>query len=225
MNEKYTWTDGIESALNNIRNKSLTHSNKHSIKYSEFKGYLKYFRVPVIVLAGLNSVFSVGLQPYVDQSIISVLSCSISLTCGVIGSVELFIGIQTMMEKELFSSKDFYILSCDIYKTLSVEREYRMVDGMTYLENMNTKYCNLIEQGNIVHDTHKRNTALQALYSQPDINHFTFKTPTSGGNSIPALHSEESVEKQITSPMPKEIENVIIDIHEQVIPKSRNVVD
>ena len=147
---EFVWTDGIEAALNNIRQKSLATSDEHASKYSVLKGYLKYFRVPVIVLAGLNSVFSVGLQPYLSQNIISVLSCSISLTCGVIGSVELFVGIQTMMEQELFSSKDFYILACDIYKTLSVERQYRMLDGITYLDNINMKYCHLIEQCNLV---------------------------------------------------------------------------
>ena len=98
----------------------------------------------------MNSVFSVGLQPYVSQGIISVLCCSISLICGIISSVELFLGMQNIMEKELVSSKDFYILSSDIFKTLSIERPYRMVNGINYLENIHTKYCNLIEQCNLI---------------------------------------------------------------------------
>lgn len=36
------------------------------------KGYLKYFRIPTKILSGMNSVFSVGLQPYVSQGIISI---------------------------------------------------------------------------------------------------------------------------------------------------------
>ena len=151
MEHELVWTDGIESALNDIRDKSVANSEQHKTNYCSLKGYLKYFRIPTIVLSGLNSVFSVGLQPYVDQSIISVLSCSISLMCGIIGSVELFLGIQDMLEKELVSSKDFYILSCDIFKTLSIERSYRPLNGVTYLESVNTKYCNLIEQSRRVH--------------------------------------------------------------------------
>jgi hypothetical protein len=54
------------------------------------------------------------------------------------------------MEKELISSKEFYILSYDIFKTLSIERQYRMLDGKIYLDNIHTKYCNLIEQGNLL---------------------------------------------------------------------------
>jgi len=98
----------------------------------------------------LNSVFSVGLQPYISQSIISVLCCSISLICGIIASVELFLALQNMMEKELISSKEFYILSYDIFKTLSVERQYRMLNGKTYLDNIHTKYSNLVERSNLI---------------------------------------------------------------------------
>jgi len=148
--EDSLWTDGIELALNDIRIKSLNKSDKHKKKYFFFKSYLKYFRVPTIILSGMNSVFSVGLQPYISQGIISILCCSISLICGIIASIELFLGIQNMMEKEIAASKEFYVLSRDIFKTLSVEREYRMLNGKIYLDNVNTKYCNLIEQSNLL---------------------------------------------------------------------------
>jgi hypothetical protein len=151
MDVEFIWTDGIELALNDIKNKSSMNSEYHKKNYYFFKGYLKYFRVPTIVLSGLNSVFSVGLQPYISQDTISILCCSISLICGIIASLELFVGIQNMMEKELISSKEFYILSSDIFKTLSVERQYRFLNGKIYLDYIHTKYCNLIEQSNLLY--------------------------------------------------------------------------
>jgi len=150
MEDQFIWTDGVETALIDLKNKSLTKSEYHKKNYYFFKGYLKYFRIPTIILSGINSVFNVGLQPYISQSIISVLCCSISLICGIIASVELFLGLQNMMEKELLSSKEFYILSSEICKILSVEREYRMLNGKIYLDNTHTKYCNLIERGNLL---------------------------------------------------------------------------
>ena len=150
MENNIVWSDGIEFALNEIKTKSFNNSNYHKQNYYFFKGYLKYFRIPTIILSGMNSVFSVGLQPYLPQVIISVLCCLISLICGIIASVELFLGIQNMMEKELITSKEFYILSSDIFKTLSVERKYRTLDGNIYLNNIHTKYCNLIEQCNLL---------------------------------------------------------------------------
>ena len=150
MENNIVWSDGIEFALNEIQTKSFNNSNYHKQNYYFLKGYLKYFRIPTIILSGMNSVFSVGLQPYLPQGIISVLCCLISLICGIIASVELFLGIQNMMEKELITSKEFYILSSDIFKTLSVERKYRTLDGNIYLNNIHTKYCNLIEQCNLL---------------------------------------------------------------------------
>jgi len=150
MENNFIWSDGIELALNEIKTKSFNNSDYHKQNYYFYKGYIKYFRTPTIILSGMNSVFSVGLQPYLSQGIISVLCCSISLICGIIASVELFLGIQNIMEKELITSKEFYILSSDIFKTLSVERKYRTVDGKVYLDNIHTKYCNLIEQCNLL---------------------------------------------------------------------------
>jgi len=56
----FVWTDGIEVALNDIKHKSFYNSDYHKQNYYFFKGYLKYFRIPTIVLSGMNSVFSVG---------------------------------------------------------------------------------------------------------------------------------------------------------------------
>ena len=159
------WTDGIELALTDIKNKSILHSEYHKKNYYFFKAYLKYFRVPTIVLSGLNSVFSVGLQPYISQDTISVLCCSISLVCGIIASLELFVGIQNMMESELISSKEFYILYSDILKTLSIERPYRSVNGKIYLDNIHTKYCNLIEQSNLLYKKEQLQTEVRNISS------------------------------------------------------------
>lgn len=153
MENNIIWTDGIDLVLNDIKTKALNNSEYHKKNYYFFKGYLKYFRIPTIILSGVNSVFNVGLQPFVPQGIISVLCCSISLICGIIASVELFLGIQNVMEKELIASKEFYILSSDIFKTLSIERKYRNIDGKVYLDNVHTKYCNLIEQSNLLNTT------------------------------------------------------------------------
>ena len=145
-----TWSPGIEYILEEIRLNSMTISEYHKEKYYHTKGFLKYFRIPTIVFSAMNSVFSVGLQPYCPQQIISLICCLISLVCGVISSVELFLSIQSTMENELIASKDFYLLSVDIFKILSLERATRMVNGKVYLDETYQIYCKLIENSNIV---------------------------------------------------------------------------
>ena len=145
-----TWTEGIEYILEEIRLNSVSMSEYHKERYFYSKGHLKYFRIPLIILAGMNSVFSVGLQPYCPQQTISLICCLISLVCGIISSVELFLSIQQTMENELIASKDFYLLSVEIFKTLALERSTRMTNGKSYLDETYQVYCKLIENSNIV---------------------------------------------------------------------------
>lgn len=148
--QRDTWTPGIESILEEIRQNSMTISEYHKDRYYHQKGHLKYFRIPTIIFSAMNSVFSVGLQPYCAQQLISVLCCLISMVCGIISSIELFLSIQTTMENELIASKEFYLLSVDIFKMLYLERETRMINGKTYLDETYQTYCKLIENTNLV---------------------------------------------------------------------------
>jgi len=148
--QKDSWTPGIESILEEIRLNSLMISEYHKERYYHQKGFLKYFRIPTIIFSAMNSVFSVGLQPYCPQPTISIICCMISMVCGIISSIELFLSIQATMENELIASKDFYLLSVDIFKMLYLERETRMVNGKAFLDETYQTYCKLIENTNLV---------------------------------------------------------------------------
>jgi len=99
----------------------------------------------------------VGLQPYLQQGYISLITCGVSLITGIITSIELFIGIQSSMEVELNSSKDFYILAIDIFRILSLTAENRGIDGRTYLDEKYQIYCKLIETSDIITKRMKEN--------------------------------------------------------------------
>jgi len=139
------WSDDIENVLGKIRENCILMSDYHNTRYYYFKGLLKYFRIPTIILSAANSVFSVGLQPYMQQETISLITCMIALFVGVINSIELFLAIQSTMEQELTTSKDFYILSIDIYKILLLHRNHRSIDGKTFLDDKYSIYCKLFE--------------------------------------------------------------------------------
>jgi hypothetical protein len=144
------WSSDIETVLEQIRVNSVILSKEHKTKYLYLKGILRYFRVPVILISSIASVSSVGLQSYMDQQLISAITCLLSLTCGIIGSIELFLAIQTSMENELMASKDYYILSIEIFKILTLDRENRSIGGKTFLEASYSTYVKLIENSNII---------------------------------------------------------------------------
>lgn len=139
------WTDDIDELLNNIRINCVILSNLHKVRYFELKSTLKYYRLPVIILNGANSIFAVGLQPYINQGTISLTNSLIALTCGIIGSIELFFGIQKRLENDMISQRDYYLLSIDIFKTLSLDRTNRPIPAKDFLEKSYNVYTKLIE--------------------------------------------------------------------------------
>lgn len=139
------WSEDIEIVLENIRQNSVILSQEHKKRYFDLKECLKFYRLPVIVISGINSIVSVGLQPYLQQGIISMITCLLALVCSIIGSIELYLAIQKSMESDLVSQRDYYLLSVDIFKTLSLAREHRPIPAKDYLEKCYNNYCKLME--------------------------------------------------------------------------------
>jgi hypothetical protein len=144
-----TWTPDIENILNNIRLNCLRLTEYHRSRYFKLTGFIKYFRLPVIVLSAINSVFGVMLTQFVSQQAVTVFTSIISLIVGVIGSIELFLGVQDKLTKELSSSKDHYALSTLIFKMLSLKKENRHVEALAFLDDHFAQYSKLIHDSNI----------------------------------------------------------------------------
>jgi len=148
--KEYVWTDKIETILKIIRENSTYLSKYHNYKYQCYKKRLNYYRIPIIVLSAVNAFFAVGLQTYVQQPTISTLNSVMSLVCGIITSIELFLNIQKNMENDLLSHKDYYLLSLDIFKMLSIDRNKRIVDGRAYLDEKFADFQKYVQNSNVV---------------------------------------------------------------------------
>ena len=144
------WSDDIEKILNDIRQNSVILSEFHNMKYFHLKSYLKYFRIPCIILSAFNSVFAVGLSSFMQQNLVSVINCIISLICGIIVSIELYMQIESSMREEVMSCKNYYLLSVDIQKILLLERANRQVKGKVFLDKCFTEYCKLYENSGLL---------------------------------------------------------------------------
>jgi hypothetical protein len=144
------WDTDVENVLDNIRINSSTLSREHKERYFLLKSRLQYFRLPVIVISSVNSIVSIGFQPYVSQSAISIITCLLALSCSIIGSIELFLSIQKQMELDLSNSKEYYLLSIEIFKTLRLSRERRHTPAKEYLEKVYSEYCKLIENSDLI---------------------------------------------------------------------------
>lgn len=147
-----SWTDDIETVLENIRINAVVFADYHKKRYYVYKSYLKYFKLPLIVLSSLTSIASVGLSTYISQQDVSLVTCLLSLASAIIASVEMYLGIQKSMETELLSSRNFQLLGYEIFKTLSLAREHRLANGKVFLDEKFQDYLKLIENSKLVNN-------------------------------------------------------------------------
>jgi len=146
------WKNDIEGILEKIRQNSVILSEHHKKRYYHYKGYLKYFKLPLIVLSSVNSIVAVGLNSYLRQDTISLLTCLLSLSTAVIGSIEMYLGVQKNMEIELIASRNFKLLAYDIYKQMQLQPENRVLNAKLFLDEKYNEYIKLIENANLIHN-------------------------------------------------------------------------
>lgn len=189
------WTGEIEALCEKLRINCVNLSEYHRKRYYHFKAYGKYFRLPMIVLASINSTASVGLQPVLEQPVISAITCLIGMMMGIIGAIELYMGIQSSMELELKQSKEFYSLAIDVYKTLSLKRDNRGEDGKDYLNTKYGVYTKLCEASNLL----KRQLKIDLLTEIPEqyIDKKRMITSPSFGRSKHQKHDRHGNEEHI----------------------------
>ena len=99
----------------------------------------------LIVLSGLNSVFNVALNNLIPIETASLLCCFLSLTVGIVGSIELFLQIQKQMDIHLQNSTKYCIIANDIDKMTTLDIENRMVDGLAFLEEYQNQFNSLMQ--------------------------------------------------------------------------------
>jgi len=118
-----TWNDEIIKILNNVRVNSLNLSEYHRRNYFSYRELSKWFDVPIIITSTLAGSFSVGASPYLDQGLISVVSCSASMFITILSSIKLYLNISDNLQSESDMARKFYVLSLEIYKIINLPDE------------------------------------------------------------------------------------------------------
>jgi hypothetical protein len=147
-------TEDIETILNDVRENSIYLSNFHKKNYFYYKKIETYFRLPTIVFSSISSVASVGLTAYLSQPHISAITCLISLSVGIINSIELYMKITDTIEAELETSKLYYNLSIDLHKLLNLDQSNRTGEPRQLLDAFFMRYIDLVEKSNLLHQSY-----------------------------------------------------------------------
>lgn len=142
------WNEEIVSLLDKIRINSFTLSEKHRRRYIKFTSLSKYFDLPVIVCSVFSSSFSsLGSVPPDNSQIITT---SISMFIAIITSIKLYLNLSNNIHDEIKLSKEYYILSINIYKALNLKEEDRHNNGLEFLNDCYSNYIKLVEQSSLL---------------------------------------------------------------------------
>jgi hypothetical protein len=188
MSEESGHSSDIESILDRIRRNSIQLNYAHKTKYEKLKNKLVYFRLPTICLSAINSVFSVGLNSYMPQQQVSVINCLISLVCGIIVSVELYLQIEKAMSVEYDVSKSYYLLSIEIQRFLLTDRENRTIDCQPFLDKSYNTYTKLFENSRLLKKSIHDN--LTSLHEDDKLPGITITPTQSAANNSSRLNKQ-----------------------------------
>lgn len=145
---EHTWTDNIERVLDQLRLNCSQLSNYHRYKYIYYKNQVKWFKIPIIFLSGVNTFMAVGMQANLEQNLISIITSMISLVCGIITGIEMFMKFQDKMVLELNTHRDYYKICIEIYKVISIDRKMRDGNGAMYLDAKFSEYEKIKSRSN-----------------------------------------------------------------------------
>lgn len=158
------WSDDVELVCRNIEHNAIELSRLHKKHYLRLSHQQIFYRIPIIVLSSINSIFSVGLSAYVEQPIVSTTNCIISLFCGIISSVELYFQLTKRIETELLSYREYYLLSTKINSCMKLDRTHRMeTSGIDFLREIENKYNTLFEASNVLMDEYTDELQLKRI--------------------------------------------------------------
>jgi hypothetical protein len=162
------WSDDVELVCRNIEHNSIELSRLHKRHYLALSHQQIYYRIPIIVLSSVNSIFSVGLSAYVNQSIVSTTNCIISLFCGILSSVELYFQLTKRIETELITYREYYLLSTKINSCLKLDRDHRReTSGIDFLTEILNKYNTLFEASNVLNEDYTDELQLRRISYPP----------------------------------------------------------
>lgn len=148
------WTSDIEHLCKDIERNASKLSEIHKVNYLALHVQSKYFKIPIIIMSSCNSIFAVGLNAYLSQELVSSVNCLLSLISAIICSIELYIGLQKRIENELFSYRNYYLLSVKINNCLKLDREHRKnLSGSDFLTEIETEYRQLFTDSLISNQT------------------------------------------------------------------------
>jgi len=171
-----TWNNEVMEILEKLRKNSLSMYNKHRHRYLEYNSLTKYFDLPIIVCSVFGASFSSLNSIPVDKT--QLINVSISMFVTILTSIKLYLNLSSNINEEISISKDFYILSIDIFKIVTLNQDDRHIDPLEFVNGCYSRYIKLIEASSLLRKNIKHDELVKI-----DMKRYISDSPTSSVSS------------------------------------------
>jgi hypothetical protein len=143
-----TWFDSEELFLSKIEKQCNIYQKHYSKEYTYYSGLSSKFNIPILITSAVNALTAIALNNFVKQELVSIMNAVLSAGTGVLGSIQLYMKLNEKMTNALRSSISMKKLALKISKELTVDRQLRVTEGMTFLQECFSDFNTSIEAGN-----------------------------------------------------------------------------
>ena len=140
------WTPQQEDFLRRLHLECHTLAEYNRKQFQVYSRIHQRFTVPILVLSGINSLVAVSMQPFLGQNYISITNACLSLFCGILGSIQMFMKVDTKIHQYVICSHEFKKLSYRISRELSVEPNVRSNNGKEFVNDAFNEFNSILDK-------------------------------------------------------------------------------
>jgi len=171
------WHDSEEEFLRKIEKQCNQYHKHYSSEYTYYSHLSSKFNIPILIVSAINALTAVALNSFVDQKYVSIMNAVLSAGTGVLGSIQLYMKLNEKMANSLRSSIAMKRIALRISKELTVARDIRVTEGLTFLQECFSEFNTTIESGNPIEkklENHLEilDDELKSVSSQPTTSRF-----------------------------------------------------
>lgn len=165
MVKEETWFESEELFLQKME-KQCNHYHKHYAKeYTYYSRLSTKFNIPILIVSAINALTAVALNSFVDQKFVSIMNAVLSAGTGVLGSIQLYMKLSEKTANSLRSSTAMKRLALKITKELTIARELRVTEGLTFVQECFAEFNTSLESGNPIEKRLENHLEFQDLTS------------------------------------------------------------
>lgn len=159
------WFDSEEDFLRKIEKQANMYHKHYMKEYTYYNSLSARFNIPILIVSAMNALTAISLSSFVPQELVSILNAVLSAGTGVLGSIQLYMKLNEKTSNAIRASTLMKKLALKISKELTIARDIRVSEGMTFVQECFSEFNTVLEAGNPIEVKMPNHLELDSLQS------------------------------------------------------------